>query len=321
MRFLRLVVTIALCLAAIGARAAGFQFIDIPAEGDAPALHGAVWSPCAAPAGDIKLSNITLPGVTDCPISGDKLPLIVVSHGHGGSFVGHHDTAETLADAGFIVAAINHPGDTSTDMSRADRLSVFVERPTDIKRLVDFMLKGSPAAAKIDPQRIGFFGFSRGGYTGLVVAGAEPDWPAVAVRCTGSPRPICQDILNKEYPAHATDDPRIKAAVIADPLALFFTPDSFAAVQVPIQLWASEKGGDGVEPHDVAKVDKNLPAPHEYHVVPNSAHFAFLTPCPPELAEKRPELCTDPPGFDRVAFHKQLDADVLAFFRAHLGGS
>jgi len=25
----------------------------------------------------------------DCPISGDKLPLVVISHGRGGTFVGH----------------------------------------------------------------------------------------------------------------------------------------------------------------------------------------------------------------------------------------
>jgi len=65
-------------------------------------------------------------------------------------------------------------------------------------------------------------------------------------------------------------------------------------------------------------VNGNLPATHEYRVVPNSGHFAFLTPCSPELAQARPELCTDAPGFDRVAFHKELDAEVLAFLRKHL---
>jgi predicted dienelactone hydrolase len=84
---------------------------------------------------------------------------------------------------------------------------------------------------------------------------------------------------------------------------------------VPVQLWASERGGP---PDRVAAVEKSLPAQHEYHVVPNSGHLAFMI-CPPALAKKRPELCTDPPGFDRVAFHKQFDADVLAFFRAQLG--
>jgi hypothetical protein len=58
-------------------------------------------------------------------------------------------------------------------------------------------------------------------------------------------------------------------------------------------------------------------------VVPNSrraaggGHFAFML-CPPELAKKRPETCTDAPGFDRVAFHKLFNAKVVAFFRKHL---
>src|SRR5262249_14157572 len=158
-----------LCFASVRVDAAGLRFIDIPADGDMPAIEGAIWSPCAQPAGTIERPNsVLLPGVKDCPVSGESLPLVVVSHGRTGGFFGHHDTAETLADAGFIVAAINHPGDSATDKSRTDDLSVFVERPIDIKRLIDFLLGPSPVAAQIDPQRIGVFGFSRGGYTGLV---------------------------------------------------------------------------------------------------------------------------------------------------------
>jgi predicted dienelactone hydrolase len=277
-----------------------------------------MWTPCAEPAAGIGLDNITLPGVKDCPISGDKLPLVVISHGSGGSFVGHHDTAEILADAGFVVAAINHPGNTASDNSRVLDLSEFIERPTDIKRLIDFMLGASPAAAKIDPQRIGLFGFSRGGYTGLVVVGTDVDWDSVIRRCEGATAHICNQVRNKEYPARLTHDPRVKAAVIANPLAIYFTAASFASVKLPVQLWNTEHGGDGVEPHDVAAVDKWLPAPHEYHFVPNAGHFVFLAPCPADVAARRPELCVDPPGFDRVAFHKQFNADVLAFFRAQL---
>ena len=39
-------------------------------------------------------------------LAGDHLPLVVISHGFRGSFVGHHDVAEALANSGFIVAAI-----------------------------------------------------------------------------------------------------------------------------------------------------------------------------------------------------------------------
>jgi predicted dienelactone hydrolase len=320
----------ALCLTATLAHAAGIRFIEVPADAEGPAMKGAMWTPCTAPPGEIDLGDIILPGVKDCPISGDKLPLVVVSHGAGGSFDGHHDMAETLADAGFIVAAIDHPGHTTFDMSRSGDLSVFVERPTDITRLIDFMRCTSAVAPKIDPERIGFFGFSAGGYTGLVLIGANPDWAIPFCTMFHDPRepssaaPICEQILRKEFRVQPlAHDPRIKAAVIADPFSLFFTADSFAAVKVPVQLWASERETElGRIPmpsaESVAAVDRSLPAKHEYHVVPNSAHFAFLFICPPALAKDLPELCTDAPGFDRVAFHKQFNAEVLAFFRTHL---
>ena len=296
-----------------------FRFIDVPADADGPALQGAMWYPCSEPPGETNLGKITLPAVKNCPISGDKLPLVVVSHGRGGSFVAHHDTAETLADAGFVVAAINHPGDNTFDISRSGDLSVFFERPTDIKRLIDFMVGASSIASKIDPERIGFFGFSRGGYTGLVLIGAKPDWASATAFCQNRSSPICEQILGKQFSAQPlVPDLRIKAAVIADPLAILFTAQSFSAVKVPVQLWASERGGDGVSPESVAAVDRNLSGDHEYHVVPNAGHFAFLMPCPPVLAKEVPEICTDAPGFDRVIFHKQLDADVLAFFRTYL---
>jgi predicted dienelactone hydrolase len=102
------------------------------------------------------------------------LPLVVVSHGRRSHLVMHHDLAETLADGAFIVAAINHAGDNYFDQSRSAELSVMLQRPTEIKRLIDFMLTASPLAATIDRERIGVFGFSRGGHTGLARCGGRP---------------------------------------------------------------------------------------------------------------------------------------------------
>jgi predicted dienelactone hydrolase len=123
-----------------------------------------------------------------------------------------------LADAGFIVAAISHPGDNAADKSRVDDLSVLVERPADIKRLIDFMLGAWPDAAKIDRERIGLFGFSMGGYTGLVVIGADPDFRKDVPGCEGSTFRACEQLRNAELPTEPLPhDPRVKAAVIVDP--------------------------------------------------------------------------------------------------------
>jgi hypothetical protein len=80
----------------------------------------------------------------------------------------------------------------------------------------------------------------------------------------------------------------------------------------------------GVTPESVAAVDRSLTAKHEYHVVPNSWHgdFILCLPAPAKVKQSSgsalPKICTDPPGFDRAAFHKQFNAEVLAFFRTHL---
>jgi predicted dienelactone hydrolase len=319
MRILSVVVAIALCALATPSFAAGFRFVDVPADAEGPALTGALWYPCAEPSGTMQLGPYALTVSKDCALSGARHPLIVVSHGRGGTFLGHHDTAEALADAGFIVAAINHPGDTAADKSRIAELSVYVSRPADIKRLIDFMLGPSPAAPFIDPSRIGFFGFSRGGYTGLAVIGANADFASATALCGDSPMRVCQQIRNREFPGPVPHDPRIKAAVIADPLAIFFTAEAVAPITVPVQLWASELGGDGVFLRDVAPLDGTLSAPHEYHVVRNAGHFAFLL-CPPALAQAYPDLCTDPNGFDRAAFHKDFNAAAVKFLRDNLTG-
>ncbi len=315
MRF-RLTSAAMLCLAASLAHAAGFQRIEIPANGSLQPLKGAVWYPCAESAGAVKMGPYVLSVVENCPVAGEKLPLVVISHGHGGSFLGHHDTAEALADAGFVAVAINHPGDTTRDMSRADDPAVFVERPADIKRTIDFMLGPWSGSAKIEPGRIGFFGFSRGGYTGLVAIGAELNLAKVLTLCEGD-SPICNQV-RKGAPPQLVHDPRIKAAVIADPLAIFFAAESFRDVKVPVQLWGSERGGDGVTPESVRDVATWLPAKPDFHVVPNSQHFDFLAPCSADLAKLAAKICVDGPGFDRTAFHKDFNAEVVAFFRKHL---
>jgi predicted dienelactone hydrolase len=321
-RLVALVAALGGAALALPACAAGLSLIEVPTDGGPP-IAGAVWSPCAAPPATVAIGNQSLPGVKDCPIAGHPLPLVVISHGFGGSLSGHHDTAEALADAGFIVAAIDHPGDWShADPGRKLTLPALIDRPADIKRLIDYMLADWPGAAKIDSGRIGFFGFSRGGFTGLALIGGEVDWRAAlpALCPPETTLPACLEARQHPLPEiRLAHDARIKAAVIADPfLGAFFTPGSLGTATAAVQLWGSEQGGDGVHPGDAAAAARNLPARPDYRVAPNSAHFAFLAPCTPVQAQTAPRICADPPGFDRVGFHAEFDAEVVAFLRARL---
>jgi predicted dienelactone hydrolase len=312
---------VVLCCLASPASAAGIQLLDSDSR-----LAGAIWYPCAAepkvvPLGALAVAaDFGLMGVKDCPVTGAKLPLIVFSHGRGAWFGAHHDTAEALADAGFVVAAINHPGDNGNDPSKSDDLSVFASRPVDMVRLLDFMLRGWKDKALIDPARIGLFGFSKGGYTGLVLIGATPDFARLKSICketTGA----CQQLHDGEAPPDLPHDTRIRAAVIVDPATGVFTPDNLAAIKIPLQFWRSELGGPGVgDGSGTARVARSLPGKAEVHVVP-AGHFAFLAPCSRQLAAAIPRICTDAPGFDRAAFHRDFNASVIRFFQTHLAGN
>lgn len=322
MRLSSLVFFGALCCAVVPAQAAGVQLINVPSDSTGAILTGVVWSPCAAPAQGVLLEGLAVEGVRDCPVAGDKLGLVVISHGRGAWFGAHHDTAASLADAGFVVVAVNHPGDNAFDMSRVDEVSIALSRPADVRRVIDYMLGAWPHASKIDTDRVGFFGFSRGGYTGFALIGGNPDFARGAARCAQLTGLRACDMFRKgEIPAQVdTHDPRIKAAVIADPGFLFlFEPADLKAVKVPVQLWSSQHGGGGVTSQSVAAIGTMLPASLDYRLATNAGHFAFLAPCSPEQAKAIPRICLDASGFDRVAFHKAFNAEILAFFCKHLG--
>jgi predicted dienelactone hydrolase len=324
MQFRAVFLCVALCLTTVPAQSAGVRFFDVPADTKGGPLTGAVWYPCSAPQQEAVVRDRVILGTRDCPLVGDKLPLVVISHGRAGWFGGHHTTAAALADAGFIVAAADHPGDNMQDRTRVDHLSVLVERPADIKRLVDFMLLSWEQSARIDRDRIGLFGFSMGGYAALVVVGGEPDLRRGLVGCEGSDFRACEDLRSGETRVDAAPhDARIKAAVIADPGPSFFFPISgLQTVNVPLQLWSSDPT---LAPNYVSGccglgIRSRLPSSPDFHLVPNAIHFSFLPPCSPAEVKDSPRICADAPGFDRAAFHKDFNAAILAFFRKHLLG-
>jgi predicted dienelactone hydrolase len=320
MKATRFHATLVLCLLPTAAHAAGIRLIEVPADAASTVLSGAMWYPCSQPPQEVALGPLTVRGTKDCPFSGDRLPLIVFSHGNVGAFYDHHDTAEALADAGFVVGAISHRGDNAppTFTDGADP-SVMLARPLDIRRLITFMTDKSPAAPHIDASRIGFFGFSAGGHTGLVLLGATPDW-AVALCRFSVALPACTEALKQTLQGKPVlPEGRIKAAVLADPGAIWISLPSVRAVRKPLQLWASETAGRGLPnialaPGSVAALERNLRAKHEYHEVPNAGHFAFML-CGPSISAV-PEYCKDASGFDRVEFHRKFNAEVLRFFRA-----
>jgi len=286
--------------------ALGFQHLTIEDPQGAPIEVG-VWYPTsAAPNG---------------PTEGEGLPLVVISHGTGGSFADQSDTAVALAEAGFVVAALTHTGDNWRDRSRAFRIR---DRPRQLALLIDYMLQAWSGRDHLDPARIGALGFSAGGFTVLAAAGGEPDFSAVGAHCRQHPAAFeCGLQASAQGPLRDAPpirhDPRIRAIVVAAPaLGYAFGRKGLAQVRLPVQLWRAENDQILPHPYYAEAVRAALPKAPETHVVAAAGHFDFLQPCSATLAQRAPQICASAPGFDRTAFHVEFNRAVVAFFERTL---
>jgi predicted dienelactone hydrolase len=316
---------VVMMLGAMPALAAGFEQIMVPDPAGTP-LEVGVWYPSEAPAAPQRLGLFEQTVADRGAVAGRDLPLIVMSHGTGGSFEGHYDTALALAEAGFVVAAVTHTGDNYRDQSQVGRLE---NRPRHIKVLIDYMLASWEHHEALDPERVGMFGFSAGGFTALVAIGGTPDMRTVAPYCAAHPDEWACRMLrdhkvdlsanSSQAEANCVHDPRIVAAVIAAPAVGYaFSAEGLSAVTGPIQLWRGDRDEVLPQPNYAQAVYDRLPVKPEYRVVANAGHFAFLAPCTPALAARVPEICRDPDGFDRAAFHREFNPAVVAFFKAKM---
>lgn len=314
--------TMAMTLATTCVHAAGFQH-GFAADPNGKPLEIGIWYPSQATPKSMSMGPTTMSVAFNGPVEGRALPLVVMSHGTGGSFLGHYDTAIALADAGYVVAAVTHTGDNYADQSR----SVFImDRPKQMSRVIDHILSSWDGRATIDSARIGMFGFSAGGFTTLVSIGGLADFSKVGPMCREHPEDFACQLIAKTGQAgialpdsSLAQDHRIKAAVVAAPaLGFTFSPDELKNVKIPVQLWRAEN--DVILPHPryAEAVRRALPKIPDYHVVHKAGHFDFLAPCSVALANIAPVICKSDPGFDRVAFHQTFNTSVVDFFGKNL---
>ena len=138
-------------------------------------MRVSLWYPAKQVSGTVSVGAFTFQATRDAEPAMGLRGLVVISHGTGGSDLGHRNIALALADAGFIVAAPMHPRDNYEDSSGVRRRIVMEGRPRQITATVDALLSIPKWRDRIDIERVGAFGFSLGGYTVLAILGARPD--------------------------------------------------------------------------------------------------------------------------------------------------
>lgn len=251
-------------------------------------------------------------------------PVILLSHGSGGSGDKMGWLAGPLAEDGWIVVAPNHPGTTSGD-SLPERTITPWERTADMRAILDHLSEDAPSGATEGAVAIGF---SLGGHTALRLAGARASKDAFIAHCDRNPDTLdcgwfaengldLTTIDTGRYEA-ADGDPRVHAAVAIDPaLSAAMSEESLGAVDVPVLTIGM--GAAGAVPEGVDAAPASALIPNARHVnIEGGVHFSMLGACRwlgeivIGIVEDEP-ICADP-----LAPRASVQAEVLREVRGFL---
>ncbi|GAB4036223.1 alpha/beta hydrolase family protein [Spirosoma gilvum] len=276
---------------------------------------------------------IRQPTVRNGQLPTHKMPLILLSHGTGGGRLTLEWLAQGLVREGFMVAAVDHWGNTYDNKVPLEFLKPW-ERPLDISFALTALLKNTPFSSVIDTRRIGAAGFSFGGYTVIALAGAMLDYNALLnyYKTTGH-----QEINIPELPgvANYLDDPSLKAAIQQLPVLQDNRISAFMAIcpalgqgfQGKHQLKAIGRPLYIIGSHSDRMAPVQTNARHYHALISGSeyyefegkvGHYVMLNEAIDEVKKSDPLYFLDDDSVDRHQVHGEVIHLAGQFFRKRL---
>ena len=317
-------------------------------DSDSQALSGILWYPAQASPGEEKDQYIGPPNTpmfyagraakdaTLAPAFA-RFPLIALSHGTGGSALQMAWLGTYLAARGYIVAAVNHPGNNAVTGYTTQGFIEGWERARDISISISDLLVDPRFGPKIDPDRIGAAGFSYGGYTMVELAGATTDVNRILAWCDqqkgACDPPEMPDLMEKfkvikQRPdvQHALQragdsyrDPRIRAVfAIAPAVARAFTPESLQKITIPVEIVAGASDHIAPPAENAQFFATNIKGAKLTILPGGVGHYTFLDVGTEAGKKQLPQLFVDNPGIDRQAVHAQVSQMAAEFFDKEL---
>ena len=312
------------------------------------ALHTMIWYPAVADAPEAPQwigpplipffsAGNAAPDAT--PAASSLHPLILLSHGNGGASSGLAWLGTALAARGFIVAAVDHPGNNSAEGTTVDGFSLFWLRAVDLSAITDALLADKTFGHLINPTQIGAAGHSYGGYTVIATAGGVADPSQLEVFCRSRAAdelcraPGISDMRNRRLARLSSDpdfrqryseagksyrDERIRAVFAMAPgPAPVFTQDSLQKISIPVAIIMGSADEIAPPTSGGEALAKSIPNA-TLKLFQNAGHFVFLDACTTvgRLLIRVP--CGDPAGTDRKKVHAETITYALEFFTANL---
>lgn len=311
---------------------------EIPAAHHGRNMPISIWYPAADGTAEPFAGNPVFEGGlvkrNAAPVAG-RHPVVLLSHGMGGTYLSLNWLATGLAERGAIVVAVNHPNGWFKDRDIKTMFNHWT-RVQDLQVALDAVLADSTFAGSIDPKRIYAAGYSFGGWTALSLAGVRGNLAGASTYCdhAGARSHNCTDLKRLGVDFASMDagkwqasykDPRISAVVSLDPgLTWNLSADDVKDVDQS-KLMVIGLGNE-TERHYATDTTAHgsgfdaLVPNAKIKVISPATHFTAMPICTAKGAailesEKDDPVCTDPPGTNRAAVHDQ----IIALMAAHFG--
>jgi predicted dienelactone hydrolase len=274
------------------------------------------------------------------PAAGPRRPLILLSHGFGGTASNLAWLGAALAAHGFIAVAVNHPGNTRLEDYTVEGFALMWLRAVDLSAVIDALRDDKTFGNRIDPVRIGAAGHSFGGYTVIAVAGGITDPARTQAFCSSpaadalcAPQPGVSDLRRKSLVRLSSDpdfqqrfskasdsyrDERVRAIFAMAPgPGPAFLPASLGKISIPVAIVTGS--ADEITPPASGAEALSKAIPHAtLKLFPHAGHFVFFGACTAVGRVFIRAACSDPDGTDRIAVHAETIRLALDFFTANL---
>ena len=320
------VLVMALARSALG-EPAGLRFDRIEMPHHDRRARTAIWYPSAG-GGDISevAGNGVFQGVKAAiwaDIAPGQHPVVLFSHGMGGSFRAQAWLAAGLAQQGAIVVAPNHPGSSwgDFDMTRGVR---HWSRVADLSATLDWLLEEPAFRGHVDHTRIMAAGFSFGGWTALSMGGARGNHAGILATCRahGAVMNACPELLSEAVNLAGIEesvwnaayrDERITHVAAIDPGFVWgLEAQDVAGLAGDVLLIGLGKGTTRMSAtdFDASGLAQLLPKAEIARLAP-AFHFTAMPLCRPEgeailEEEKDDPVCSDPEGTSRKEVHRRI---------------
>jgi predicted dienelactone hydrolase len=284
----------------------GFKDFLLNSE-NLPALNFTIWYPTNEATKQIKFYGIfKLQGKENATAILHDAPLVIVSHGSGGTKYDQLYLIEYLVQHGYVALSIQHePENVGKSISTWKMLFY---RALEINKVIHWLEKG-PCKQLIDIKNITVIGFSAGGFTATLLAGAKPNLRSAPI-AKAYKASIKSESNNELY------NNKIKLLILLAPaLAYEFPKQELNKIKIPAVLLTA--ANDEILKDSTKYYHGHLGNLVDHLILQAAGHYCFNNTYPKFMHKIKPWICNDV-GAKREDLHPIINSYLLKILKKYL---